>query len=602
MIRLGQAPSTGTPRIGGIYCAYEAGHPFSWKGNSMFSCRALFVASSLALGLGFLIFPASAWEFHLDGAFNYDYEYYAQQGEKGFFGQFNVDRSTGVGGLAAGDYSNLNGWVGRQIGRQGSDFAAGSDAVKHYQNLELSPEFRINRAVRFRGKYRLGAYGDPNNSDYLTNTRPGTNIATSDGQWTMWWVVAETPIGQIVVGKRPEAFGTGLQFNGESNNTTEGAAVIAPYGPFRISWAVRPQWLLQPDTELNTRYNFFNILDKNNLRQLSVRFFATYRNGPIDAGIFWAGMRWHAGSESQGIIATASPNPPGTRATFNPYDLVLNLGTLYLKYFDGRYFFNTELAYYDETINTLVAALPGPRYKESWRYMLETGLVAGPMKISTLYAFMPGPDRRAGALINKQPFTQGAGQGAYDVFRPYSYLLGYAYGSGVNAFNINQYGYINAAWVLASRVDYAVAANLNVFSTFLWAERTSHGYPWGFLRPNQNATVTPTVNPAGTVVNTITWTPALTYRQHAGAPNIHDTALGWEITTGFNWQLLDRYTLGGVISYWKPGKWFNYACIDRSIPGWDNQTDATPFYPFGINPKRTIDPVIGGEVKLTVEF
>jgi hypothetical protein len=96
--------------------------------------------------------------------------------------------------------------------------------------------------------------------------------------------------------------------------------------------------------------------------------------------------------------------------------------------------------------------------------------VAGPAKLSFLYAFMPGADRRGGALINKQPLNQGAGQGAYDVFRPYSYLLGYGHGSGVNAFNINGDGYISAAWVVASRVDYAFASNLNVFGSFLWAD------------------------------------------------------------------------------------------------------------------------------------
>jgi hypothetical protein len=564
----------------------------------MCSRQGLFVALVLCSVATVFSSRVLAWEFRMDAAFNYNFEYYGQQDSKGFFGPFNIDRSTGVVGLTAGDFARLNTWVGKQIGRSANDFAAGSDAVKAYQNLELFPHFSITPALDFRGKYRLGSYGDPANSDYLTNTKPGTNIATSDGQWTMWWLAARTPFGQVVVGKRPEAFGTGLQFNGASNNTTEGVAVIAPYGPFRISFAVRPQWLLQPDTELTT-YNFFNILDKNNLRQLSLRFFATYWSGPWDMGVFWAGMRWHAGAESQGIKVVG-----GTRAKFYPYDLVMDLGTFYVKYFDGRFFFNTELAYFFETVNTLGngTALPGPRYKESWRYMAETGFVAGPTKVSLLYAFMPGPDRRAGALVNKQPYNQGAGQGAYDVFRPYSYLLGYAYGSGVNAFNINGDGYLNAAWVVASRIDQALAANLNVFGSFLWAERSSHGYAWGLLRPNFTATAGRTVNAAGTVVDTITYTPTLTYKQHAGAPNIPDTALGWEATAGFDWKILDRLTLGGLISYWQPGKWFNYACIDRSVPGWDNQTDSTPTYPFGINPDRTIDPIIGGEITLRTDF
>ncbi len=562
--------------------------------------RGLFIFLTKVLVLGLLYSSyALAWEFRMDGTFNYNYEYYMQQGPKGFFGPFNVDRSVGVAGLAAGDYANLNGWVGRQIGRSANDFAAGTDAVKAYQNLELWPEFDITKALRFKAKYRLGQYGEPINSDYLTNTRPGVNVATSDGQWTMWWLVAQTPMGQIVVGKRPEAFGTGLQFNGASNNTTEGLALVAPYGPFRFSFACRPQWQLQPDPEINQRYNFFNILDKNNIRRLSVRFFTTYRSGPLDLGVFWAGMRWHAGKETQGIFTTEPP--PGTRAAFNSYDLVMDLGTFYLKYFNGRVFFNTEAAYFLETA-TIATNAPGPRYKESWRYMIETGCVAGPTKVSFLYAFMPGPDRRRGKLINKQPYVQGAGQGAYDVFRPYSYLLGYAYGSGVNAFNINGDGYINAAWTLATRVDHAVAANLNVFGSFLWAERSSHGYGWGFLRPNQTATVSRTLNPAGAVADSLTWTPAVAYRQHAGAPNIHDTGLGWEAGGGFNWQILDRYTLSGLVSYWRPGKWFNFACIDRSVPGWDRQTGGTPFYPFGANPGRSIDPIIGGEVALQVNF
>ena len=85
-----------------------------------------------------------------------------------------------------------------------------------------------------------------------------------------------------------------------------------------------------------------------------------------------------------------------------------------------------------------------------------------------------------------------------------------------------------------------------------------------------------------------------------------DRDLGWEITGGFDWELLDRYRLRGTLAYWKPGAWFNHACIDRSIPDWNRQTRtnyaSTPGYPFGVNPDREIDPVLGGEVALTVQF
>ncbi len=96
-------------------------------------------------------------------------------------------------------------------------------------------------------------------------------------------------------------------------------------------------------------------------------------------------------------------------------------------------------------------------------------------------------------------------------------------------------------------------------------------------------------------------------RTNDGAPNTPDTALGWEITAGMEWKLLEKYRLRGTLAYWEPGKWFNYACIDRSVPGWNTQTrtNTSTYNPagrFGTNPARTIDPIIGGEVALTVDF
>jgi hypothetical protein len=577
------------------------------RGKKLFT-KSLWLFAFLAL---MFAVPGYAAEFGLEAAYHLNYEYYGQQGREGFFGPYDVDRSTltftpggpATNTLAPGSYSSVNSWVGWQVGRATNSFAAGSDAAKHYQNLELVPTVRVNPAVRFRGKYRLGTYGDPNNSDYLTNSRPGTNVTTSDGQWTLWWIVASTPCGDFVVGKRPEAFGLGLQ-NGLNNSTTEGVGWIVNYGPFRFSLMTRPQWNLQPDPTLNAR-NYYNALDKNGLRQLLIRYFTTYREGPLDSGIFYVINRWHCGAESQ--------NTTALRGAYNSYDLVMQMGCVYIKYFDGRFFFNSELACFDEraTVNKTGAlagppasVVTGPRYREAWRFVAEAGVLTGPSKLSLLYAFMPGPDRRAGALINKQPNINAPGNGSYDVFQPYSFLMGYAYGSGVNAFNLNQWGYINEAWVGAARFDYAVAANLNVFGTFLYAERTSHGYPWGYLRPNQTATVTRVVPAAapGAAVDSVTWTPTLTYRQHPGAPNIPDTALGWEAGVGFDWRLLENYKLSALVAYWRPGRWFNYACIDRAVLGWDDQTDGTPYYPYGVWPDRKIDPLVGVSVNLTVDF
>ena len=139
------------------------------------------------------------------------------------------------------------------------------------------------------------------------------------------------------------------------------------------------------------------------------------------------------------------------------------------------------------------------------------------------------------------------------------------------------------ASVLAARVDYAVASNLNVFGSFLYAKRVSHGYGWGYIRP--------------TATGGVGYAPTGTYL--APSPAIPDDALGWEVTTGVTWNLLDSCILDVSAAYWKPGKWFNYACIDKAVPGWDAPA-AGNFW--GVFPDRSIDPVIGVITSLMVYF
>ncbi len=536
-----------------------------------------------------------AWEFSLEGSFSTTYESYGQQGNSGFFGPFDLDRSNGVGGLAAGDYASLNTWVGAQV----EHLSSGANASRQFFNFDLAPEIRLNKAIRFRGAYRLGDYGDPDASDYIANTRPGTDVATSDGQWTMWWVTAQTPWGIIALGKRPMTWAMGLQYNGESNITTEGVALISNYGPFRFSYGFRPYFQQPPNPRAGQRtFPYYNIFDTNGIRSLANRVFFTYRTGPLDTGIIYAWLRWHAGPESQ--------NSQAGRQAFRPYDEDFRHGSAYAKYNNGRFFFNAEAAFLERITRRGMpfnrAVAQGPLYFESWRYLAEMGAYAGPAKLSLLYTFLPGPDRRAGRRINHQPFHQMPPFGCYDVHRPYSYLLGYAYGGGVDAFNLNGNGYINDASVLAARIDYSVAANLNLHGSFLWAHRNSHGYGWGYIRPSQDEEVVITGVAGGNVQGQLEYTPSITYQSNGGAtpaPAIPDGDLGWEAVIGMDWALLEQYGFSASVAYWQPGKWFNYACIDRSAPKWDQPTVNNNW---GINPSRSIDPILGMEIAVSADF
>ena len=585
-----------------------------------------FSIQCVALGvcICFVASPSLAWEFELAGAFNWAHEWYSQQGSRGFLGPYNVDN--GAGTRAA----NLNFWNGGQFD---TNIVAGAKANWSYFNVEFLPKIKINEAIRLAGKYRLGTYNDPNATNYNTYDSPGANRAFSEGQWTMFWVSAQTPIGILTVGKRPWSFGTGLQYDGEDAATTESVALVAPFGPLDIGVAfypyrfvgnssiasVRsaanstfvifggddhfnsPQYALADGTVVQGQY--FSRADSIGTFSKDLLAFVTYHVGPVNAGILGSYSVYHIGPEA---LLIDPANPP--LFPLVAQDSEFFHGTTFAKYNNGRFFFNAEAAWmywtdrWSGDLNPVVAnqnpsgVIPNPAHVEQWRYMIEFGAIAGPAKLSVLHAWTPGPDRRRGIIIGKQPaaFVRHPNfdnhLGNYDVFRPYSYVFSYNYGAGLNAYNLNGNGYLRDAFVLASRLDYAVACNLNLFGSFFYAQRTSHGYSWGCIGPNAGlGAFGPT--PDGNLNFNINRYPA--------SPNIPDKALGYEIDAGFDWKLLEGWTASLLIAYWQPGKWFNYACIDRSVPGWET---GVPGNFFGTRPDRRIDPILGGGFALTFVF
>lgn len=549
------------------------------------------------------------------GAFNWTHEWYSQRGARGFFGPYNTDNGTGTRA------ANLNFWNGGQFD---TNFTTSSDARWSYFNVEFLPQIKINEAIRFRGKYRLGTYGDPSASDYHTEDAPGLNRAFSDGQWTVFWVTAQTPLGVLGLGKRPWSFGNALQYDGEDAATIESVSLVAPYGPLDIGIAFYPyrfagsssiaayieeihvafqgvDWYNLPSypTVLGNflRGQYFSRADGSGSFSKDFLAFLVYHDGPLSAGILGSYGSYHIGPEALLIDPADPPLFP-----LVPLDSDLFHGSTFVRYHNGRFFLNAEAAwlywtdrYHHADPNALVSP-PNPQYIEQWRYMVELGALAGPAKISLLHAWTPGPDRRNGILIGKQPaaFVRHGNYdrllGNYDVFRPYSYMFNYNYGAGLNAYNLNGDGYMRDAFVLAARLDYAVASNLNLFGSFFYANRTSQGYSWGCIGPNAGLGSFPT-RPDGNL--------DFNFNRYPASPNIPDTALGYEIDAGFDWKLLEGWTASVLVAYWQPGKWFNYACIDRSVPGWQAGT-AGNF--FGTRPDRTIDSVIGGQFCLNFGF
>ena len=539
--------------------------------------------------------PLPAWELKLTGSLNWAYEFYNQMGSNGFFGPYDADN--GIGSTTG----NLNFWW--QGPRVSQNLVTGSSAGAAYLNLVIDPQLTINPALNLKGRYRLGQWNNPRAGYYNTWDAPGIYNAFSEGQWTMFWATVSLPWGTLGVGKRPWIFGTGLQYDGTDALTTESVVLSAPFGPLDIGIGLYPHRPVRAgQTIVVDPYDllaptYFNLADKSDSHIVDLLAFTVYNNGPLQAGVLGAYSNYHIGPEGplRSFMGGAAANPLAQ-------DSYYCHGSIFTKYNNGRYFFNAEAAwlYWTDKLSgagilpgviTAAGFFPAPRYTEQWRFMVESGVMCGPAKVSALYAWSPGPDRRNAALIGKQQAafvwhpTFDTFLGNYDVFRPYSFLLSYNYGSGFNAYNLSNDGYMRDSYVLATRLDYAVAANLNLYGSFMWAERTSNGYGWGCISPQTPAA------PTGNV--------AFAINGAAGSPNIPDRALGWEIDTGFDWKLVEGFTTSLLFAYWVPGKWFNYACIDRSVPAW-NVPVAGNF--FGTRPDKTIDPILGGQVNMAFSF
>lgn len=578
--------------------------------------------------LGCMLGSAYAWEFGLTGSFNWSYEWYDQLGQKGFLGRYNVDNG------AATRAQNLNFWNGGQFD---TNVVTGSSSGWSYFNVEFEPEIKINSAVRIRGIYRLGSWHDPANSDYHTQDAPGTGNAFSEGQWTQFWLTANTPWGVFGVGKRPWKFGAALQYDGADAATTESVVLVVPYGPIYFGLGFYPYRFAGTSSilmehlirnrvaaeaaygdpydlphyyttadDITTPGQYFSRADRSGSFSKDFLFFISYSSGPLQLGALASFGAYRIGPEAL-LLADNNASP------LIRLDTQLTHGTIFLKYNNGRVFMNSEAAWLywidryqprDGFPGQRVLTdsenvyLPYTRYIEQWRAMVEAGAFAGPAKVSFITAWSPGPDRRGGRYIDRQPAafvwhpTYDTHLGNFSVFRTYSYLFSYNYGAGLNAYNLSGDGYIRDAFVLAARGDYAIASNFNVFTTMFWAQRTSHGYPWGALRPNWGDAVDGNVDfslaspgPLNIPINNIR------------VPNIPDRELGYEIDIGFDWQLLEGWQVGMVLGYWVPGNWFKYACIDRSVTNWNNDAVRN-----GANPNRTIDPVIGGEFSMTFQF
>ncbi len=549
----------------------------------------------------------------MTGEAEFRYRYFARQGDGDLFGNVNTNPliTGGVGNLGfAGPVSNT-------VLDQG--FAAkASDASISDNRVWLYPEFRINPAVRLRGEYWVtgtnlrgiydgaGGVGATLPADNWTTPlgytgwyieQDGTNgnrttpTGMSVGMWEKFWMTAQLPWGIFAVGRRPFPFGLGWSVAHERDADSESWFVGAPYGPFTFGMYLHTRVVggdgftenasaLLPVPNINQAKG----TDKNRPRNDFGPFF-TYRNGPVELGMFqeWvlypgqhvvaqgAGPNGADDNSTAALVGLwlASTDVTGTTPIYGDINFVIGIN--YFKYFNGRFFLNAEYNYEYADIPRS-GGRPISMYADAW--MGELGGICGPAKLSLAAFRSSGGDRRGGVANVTSP-TGGAGSAAnlganvYDhtsnflpfsgreqAMAPYVWLFG-IYGGGNNGFDGR--GKPNYADILAyaARLDYAVAANLNVSGSFIYMDRDSNTNTFiGQFRGG--------VPNTGVGTGIIRIHPGLTAAgaQAVPIPNVPDNYLGWEGDIGLNWKLLEGMTFNGLFAYWQPGDWFKWAYTD----------------------------------------
>jgi hypothetical protein len=576
----------------------------------MRSNRIWVLAIALSVSMFMLAPPASAWEFRMDGAYTWELDFRGQMGTNGFFGPYYTDSGTTL------NLHSANAWLGSQTAND--QLVSGTNGSANVMYMNTNIDLRINPALRIRGTYYIGSWNTPDTnagstgnlvaSYYYNYTAPGVQRSFSPGYWNTLWLTAQLPWGTVAIGKRPSTWGTGLSWNGTENRSSESLAINAPYGPLNIIIG------FYPSREGNDAYYNRNF-DQTNKRMYDWGPQVTYRDGPLDMGFLVNWVRRHRNPErliAQGGIAAGQKGLSETRDRDDFY------GGVYFKYNNGRFFMNSEFDWYDRLdriyqfnfVNgvTGAATRAATRYSVNYRLMSELGVMAGPSKVSLMASWLSGNDRRRGVTDNIVQGTnvdattgrlQASSLSNTGVYRPYSYLMVYAYGLGthINADTLN--GYVEDAMTYSARVDYAVAANLNVYSSFFWADRVGNGYGWGYLRPST------VVADNGLVTGLYRGTSASTATHTSIAPNIPDNNLGWEIDAGFDWKLLEGLLVNATFAYWQPGKWFNFAAADKAILNWNTAAPVgitTNPAAWGIWPDRHIDAIWGSEIRVVAEF
>lgn len=520
---------------------------------------------------------AFSWEFTMKGDNEIRYRYWGRLGNEDIFGAMDSSVYLGVNHLVTHPSPSRDNFPTNSFGVLAGENRFGSDMNFTDMRVTLVPKMVVNPAIELEGSVNLTSlglhsggrpydtYGTPGeiNSLYVpVSNRPSAIDVPNTIVTVQWWRMRfEMPIGTFILGYRPVSLGMGLWKHACQRSSTAMALRVS-YGPISVLMGpylgrTLTNWN-QPSRNSGTIATYRRDDDRDYRRGQHFDLF--YRQGLLAVDFAHTGYRDDSSqSVDQRVLATGAPanlTPVGTPAA----DRRVDETTLAVKYYDGRFFFNAEANYFYHWRSGLGSTeLRGAtRYQRtdadvrSWLYGVETGLMAGPAKVTFSYVRSTGDDP------STRKDDEDTGRGTTGVnncyIRHWGLLMYDMYGTGTDWNGAGRGQPVNLHHV-GGRLDYTIAANLNLFLVNSWAWRDQANA--FVLGGNYSHTVARFSN------NTIAQQKGLA-GFGAPVPGLqavpdHASDIGWEVDFGWNWKVLENLTWNSVLAFWQPGSWWSYA-------------------------------------------
>ncbi len=290
-----------------------------------------------------------------------------------------------------------------------------------------------------------------------------------------------TPMLDFSVGYKKTAFGIGL-WKHDCQSSSTSFAVSAKYGPFVIEFAPyfgrtgsewkTYDWKVGATTYAGSRNEGPKAQERHAGRRNYFLAYAggvSYMSGPLVLQFYSDSYRQEAAPRVNARDAALTSDKPS--------DDVLRYRLAFAaKYFNGRFFFDGEVDSFNQwKSGTSTATGSGTTALQkvgadniAYQYGAETGLLAGPSKVTLSYVRATGDD--PSSRKTDEDAMDGDTTATSCFMKQWGYLMYYMYGTG-DGFNAAGEGNPTNFQHVGGRLDYAVAANLNVFGVYSYAWR-----------------------------------------------------------------------------------------------------------------------------------